>query len=171
MVSSKRTGGAIDGIIEGRQPGNREHVGLPLSMVSSKGAGGAIDGFIEGRQGGREQGTPHAQWDMRDISPAICRREGVASIFFLSQSFELFNRNEGACRRYAIQQRCCKTIKKRGVPTKSKSCTTRATSESTNSTVIMQSNNSREILLPARAAPRLLWSILVSDDHAAIWLR
>ena len=42
-------------------------------MVSSKGAGGAIDGFIEGRQGGRKQGTPHAQWDMRGISPAICR--------------------------------------------------------------------------------------------------
>ena len=74
MVSSKRTGGAIDGFIEGRQRGNREHVGpLPLSMVSSKGAGGAIDGFIEGRQGGRKQGTPHAQWDMRGISPAICR--------------------------------------------------------------------------------------------------
>ena len=50
MVSSKRTGGAIDGFIEGRQWGNREHVGpLPyqwfhrmgqgaLSMVSSKDA-------------------------------------------------------------------------------------------------------------------------------------
>ena len=45
-------------------------------MVSSKAAGGAIDGFIEVRQGGREQGTPHAQWDMR------CRREGVTSIYF-----------------------------------------------------------------------------------------
>ena len=29
--------------------------------------------MVEGRQGGREQGTPHAQWDMRGISPAICR--------------------------------------------------------------------------------------------------
>ena len=65
MVSSKRTGGAIDGFIEGHQRGNREHVGpLPLSMVSSNGAGGAINGFMEGRQGGREQGTPHAQLDM-----------------------------------------------------------------------------------------------------------
>ena len=37
MVSSKRTGGTIDGFIEGRQGGNREHVGpLPLSMVSSE---------------------------------------------------------------------------------------------------------------------------------------
>ena len=83
MVSSKRTGGAIDGFIEGRQRGNREHVGpLPLSMVSSNGAGGAIDGFIEGRQGGREQGTPHAQLDMRGISPVICCLEGGASIYF-----------------------------------------------------------------------------------------
>ena len=82
MVSSKRTGGAIDGFIEGRQRGNREHVGpLPLSMVSSKGAGGAINSFIEG---GREQGTPHAKKrDMRGISTAICRREGVASIVFV----------------------------------------------------------------------------------------
>ena len=40
MVSSKRTGGTIDGFIEGRQRGNREHVGpLPLSMVSLNGAG------------------------------------------------------------------------------------------------------------------------------------
>ena len=86
IVSSKRTGGAIDGFIEGRQGGNREHVGpLPLSMVSSNGAGGAINGFIEGRQGGREQGTPHAQWDLRGISPAICRRE-AAKFLFLSRS-------------------------------------------------------------------------------------
>ena len=83
MVSSKRTGGAIDGFIEGRQRGNREHVGpLPLSMVSSKGAGGTINGFIEGHQGGREYGTPHAQQDMRGISPVICCIEGVASISF-----------------------------------------------------------------------------------------
>ena len=76
MVSSKRTGGAIDDFIEGRERGNREHVGpLPLSMVSSNGAGGAINGFIEGRQGGRDQGTPHAQRDMRGISPVICRRK------------------------------------------------------------------------------------------------
>ena len=38
--------------------------------------------MVEGRQGGREQGTPHAQWDMRGISPAICHRGGVASIYF-----------------------------------------------------------------------------------------
>ena len=81
--SSKETGGAIDGFIEGRQRGKREHVGqLPLPMVSSKGAGGNINGFIEGRQGDREQGTPHAQLDMRGISPVICLQEGVASIFF-----------------------------------------------------------------------------------------
>ena len=48
-----------------------------------------------------------------------------------------------------------KTIKKRGVPTKFKSSATRATSESTNSTGIKQSNNSRGTLLLAR----LLWSI------------
>ena len=59
-----------------------------------------------------------------------------------------------------------KTIKKRGVPTKSKSSATRARSESTNSTVIKQSNNSRGTLLLAR----LLWSILVSSKNA-IWLR
>ena len=82
MVTSKRTGGAIDGFIEGRQGGNREHVGpLPLSMVSSNGAGVAINGFIKGCQGGREQRTPHAQRDMRGISHAICCREGVASIY------------------------------------------------------------------------------------------
>ena len=71
IVSSKRTGGAIDGFIEGRQGGNREHVGpLPLSddqWFHRRGVGGAIDGFIEGRQRGREQGTPHAQQDMRGI--------------------------------------------------------------------------------------------------------
>ena len=50
-------------------------------MVSSNGAGGAIDGFIEERQGGREQGTPHAQRNMRGISPVICHQEGVASIY------------------------------------------------------------------------------------------
>ena len=44
-------------------------------MVSSNGAGGAINGFIEGHQGGREQGTPHAQLDMRGISPVICGRK------------------------------------------------------------------------------------------------
>ena len=54
-----------------------------------------------------------------------------------------------------------KTIKKRGVPTKSKSSATRATSELTNSTVIKQSNNSRGTLLLAR----LLWSILVSSSN------
>ena len=49
MVSSKRTGGAINVFIEGCQRGNREHVGpLLLSMVSSKGAGGTVNGFIEG---------------------------------------------------------------------------------------------------------------------------
>ena len=37
--------------------------------------------FIERRQGGWEQGTPHAQRDMRGISPAICCRGGVASIY------------------------------------------------------------------------------------------
>ena len=108
MVSSKRTGGAIDGFVEGRQVGKREHVGpLPLSMVSSKGAGGAINDFIERHHGEREQGKPHAQRDMHGISPAICRREGVASIYlFPNQTFfELVNRNEGACRSYAIQQR------------------------------------------------------------------
>ena len=108
MVSSKRTGRAIDGFIEGRQRGNREHAGpLPLSIVSSNGAGGALDDFIEGLQGGREQGTPRAQWDIRGISTVICRREGVASIYFLPNQifFELVNRNEEACRRYAIQQR------------------------------------------------------------------
>ena len=46
MVSPKRTGGAINGFIEGSQLGDREHVG-PLS---SKGAGGAINGFIEGNR-------------------------------------------------------------------------------------------------------------------------
>ena len=54
-----------------------------------------------------------------------------------------------------------KTIKKRGVPTKFKSSATRATSESTNSTGIKQSNNSRGTLLLAR----LLWSILVSSSN------
>ena len=39
MVSSKRTGGTVDGFIEGHQGGKTEHLGpLPLSMVSSKGA-------------------------------------------------------------------------------------------------------------------------------------
>ena len=33
MVSSKRTGGAINGFIEGLQQGNREHVGLPGHFV------------------------------------------------------------------------------------------------------------------------------------------
>ena len=54
-----------------------------------------------------------------------------------------------------------KTIKKQGVPTKSKSSATRATRESTNSTVIKQSNNSRGTLLLAR----LLWSILESSSN------
>ena len=40
-------------------------------MVSLKGARGAINGFIEGHQGGREQRTPHTQWDMHGVSPAI----------------------------------------------------------------------------------------------------
>ena len=40
---------------------------------------------------------------MRGISPAICPREGVASTDQIV--FALVNRNEGACRRYAIQQR------------------------------------------------------------------
>ena len=75
-LSSKGTGGAIDGFIEGHQRGNKEQVGpLPLSMVSSKGEGGTMNSFIEGRQGGREQGTPHAQLDMRGISPVICSRK------------------------------------------------------------------------------------------------
>ena len=84
-------------------------------MVSSNGAGGAVDNFIEGRQGGGEQGTPHAQWDMRGISPAICR-EGLASIYFFKFPnqifFELVNRNEGACLHYAIQQSCWQDNKK-----------------------------------------------------------
>ena len=92
-------------------------------MVSSNGAGGAINGFIEGRQGGREQGTPHAQRDMRGISPAICRREGVASIYFfpdqifLNWSIEI----KGRVRRVAVTQSsnaAGKTIRKRGAPTK-----------------------------------------------------
>ena len=74
MVSSKRAGGAIDGFIEGRKQGNREHVGpLPLSMVSSNGAGGTINCFIEGRQGGREQGTPHAQLDSKTARCCYCQ--------------------------------------------------------------------------------------------------
>ena len=47
---------------------------VTLLMVSLKGARGAINGFIEGHQGGRdtrEQGTPHTQWDMHGVSPAI----------------------------------------------------------------------------------------------------
>ena len=74
-----------------------------------------MNGFIEGRQGGRKQGTPHAQWDMRGISPAICR-EGLASIYFFKFPnqifFELVNRNEGACLHYAIQQSCWQDNKK-----------------------------------------------------------
>ena len=122
IVSSKRTGGAIDGFIEGRQGGNREHVGpLPLSMVSSNGAGGAINGFIEGRQRGREQGTPHAQWDMRGISPAICRREGVASIYFFPNQI-FFNWSIEMKGRVAVTQfsnaPAGKAKKKRGAPNK-----------------------------------------------------
>ena len=43
---------------------------------------------------------------MRGISLAICSQEGMASIYFFPNqiSFELVNRNERACRRYAIQQ-------------------------------------------------------------------
>ena len=132
-------------------------------MVSSNGAGGAVDDFIEGRQGGRDQGTPHTQWDMCGISHSICRREGVASIYLFPVKIflELVSRNEGASHRYAIQQRCWQDKKNRGVPTKSKSSATRATSELTNSTVIKQSNNSRGTLLLAR----LLWSILVSSSN------
>ena len=80
MVSSKRTGGAIDGFIEGRQRGNREHVGpLPLSMVSSKGAG-ALSIVSSKEVGNREH---HSKADMSGISTVICRREGVASIVFV----------------------------------------------------------------------------------------
>ena len=91
--------------------------GQGASMVLSKGAGGAVDNFIEGRQGGGKQGTPHAQWDMRGISPAICSREGVASIYLFPNQifFELVNRNEGACLRclrFAIQQSCWQDNKK-----------------------------------------------------------
>ena len=115
MVSSKRTGGTVDGFIEGHQGGKTEHLGpLPLSMVSSKGALGqgalSMVSSKDTMEGGipREQGIPHAQRDIRGISPAICRQEGVASIYFFPNQifFELVDRNEGACRRYAIQQ-CC----------------------------------------------------------------
>ena len=83
---------------------------------------------------------------------------------FISSQIRFFfelNRNEGVFRHYAIQQRCWQDNKKRGVPTKSKSSATGATGESTNSTVIKQSNNRRGTLLLAR----LLWSILVSSSN------
>ena len=69
-------------------PGHRgQCLGLLLQVAhrdcdSVTGARGAINGFIEGLQGGSEQETPHAQLDMRGISPALCRREGVVSIYF-----------------------------------------------------------------------------------------
>ena len=65
---------------------------LPLLMISSK------------RTGGREHVTLHAQRDMPSISPAICRRAGVARIyFFLYQIFfELVTRNEKTYHSYAI---------------------------------------------------------------------
>ena len=93
-----------------------------------------------------------------------CRREGVASIYFFPNQifFELVDRSEGVCRRYAIQQRCWQDNKKREMPIKPKSSATRATCrKSTNSTVIKQSSNSRGTLVLAR----LLWSILVSSSN------
>ena len=187
-------------------------------MVSSKRTGGAIDGFMEGRQQGREQGTPHAQRDMLGISPAICRREGVAriyffpnQIFFLNWSIEMkghvavmqsrkiqkqrdkgykrinkFNSNK-ASRATTGEGHCCS----RGCPGASSirgikqrfgyanhatiydfaECLggnkgynridKRATSKSTKSTVIEQSNNRRGTLLLAR----LLSSTLVSSTR------
>ena len=147
MVSSKRTGGRYRWFHR-RTPrrllgGNREHVGpLTLSMVSSKGAaraGGAINRFIERHQRGREQGTPHAQRDMLDISPAICRQEGVATLanIYLFPSQIVLNWSIEMKGRVAVRQSsnaAGKTKKKPGAPTKSKSSATRATSELTNST-------------------------------------
>ena len=56
-----------------------------------------INGFIEGRQGGLEQGTPHAQRDMHGISPAISRREGVASIYFFPHQIVKKLLDSGVC--------------------------------------------------------------------------
>ena len=127
MVSSKRTGGAIYGFIEGRQGGNREPVGpLPLS-------GGSIDSFIKGHQGGRKQETPHTQRDMCNVSLAICSLEGVGSICFFSNfNWSIERRGVSPLRNPATL--LASQRKKQGVPTKSRSSSARATSESTNST-------------------------------------
>ena len=90
--------------------------------------------MVEGRQGGREQGTPHAQWDM-----PWCAAEKEWRVFiyisiriFLNWSIEM----KGRVTVTQSSKAAGKTIKKRGVPTKSKSSATRPKSESTNSTVI-----------------------------------
>ena len=110
-------------------------------MVSSKRTGGAIDGFIEGRQRGREQGTPHAQRDMHGISPAICRREGVASIYFFPNQI-FFWTGQSKWRGMSPLRN----------PEKPKSSATRATSESTNSTVTKQAEQQQERDIAAREA-------------------
>ena len=149
MVSSKRTGGRYRWFHR-RTPrrllgGNRdsEHVGpLTLSMVSSKGAaraGGAINRFIERHQRGREQGTPHAQRDMLDISPAICRQEGVATLanIDLFSSQIVLNWPIEMKGRVTVRQSsnaAGKTKKKTRSANQIQSSATRATSELTNST-------------------------------------
>ena len=118
--------------------------------------------FIERRQGGWEQGTPHAQRDMRGISPAICRREGVSSIYFFPNQilFEVVNRNEGACRRYAIQQRCWKDK----LEEKTRSANHIQKQRDKGYKQIDKFNRNKSEQQQQRLLARLLWSILVSSS-------
>ena len=108
-------------------------------------------------QEGREQGTPHAQLEMRGISPVICSREGEASIIsFPIRFFWTGQSNKGACRRYTKK----KTRSTNQIQKQRNNSYKQIDKFNSNKAELQQQKD-----IAAQRLARLLWSILVSSSN------